>query len=154
MVKEIKGQLTAGKLHFGIVVSRFNEFITCKLLDGAIDSLQRHGAADEQISVVWVPGACEITMAAKKLAQSSKFAAVVCLGTVIRGQTGHYDLVCRQLSRGIGQINYETGVPAIFGVLTCDTIEQAIERAGSKAGNAGAKAAMSAMEMANLMAQI
>jgi 6,7-dimethyl-8-ribityllumazine synthase len=154
MIKQIKGQVAAGKANFAMVVSRFNEFITAKLLDGAIDCLQRHGASDEQITVVWVPGACEITIAAKKLAQSGDFAAVICLGTIIRGQTSHYDLVSRQVSRGIGQINYETGVPAIFGVLTCETIEQAIERAGSKTGNAGAKAAMSAMEMANVLGRI
>lgn len=154
MIKQIKGQVAAGKANFAMVVSRFNEFITAKLLDGAIDCLQRHGASDEQITVIWVPGACEITIAAKKLAQSGDFAAVICLGTIIRGQTSHYDLVSRQVSRGIGQINYETGVPTIFGVLTCETIEQAIERAGSKAGNAGAKAAMSAMEMANVLGRI
>jgi 6,7-dimethyl-8-ribityllumazine synthase len=154
MVREIKGQITAGKHNFAIVVSRFNEFITCKLLDGAIDCLKRHGAADEQITVVWVPGACEITIAAKKLAASRKFAAVICLGTVIRGQTDHYEYVCQQVSRGIAQINYETGTAAIFAVLTCQTIEQAVERAGSKLGNAGAAAAMSAMEMADVMGQI
>ena len=154
MVKEIKGQLTAGKFNFAIVVSRFNEFTTSKLLDGAVDSLQRHGAGDEQMTVVRVPGASEIPIAAKKLAQSGKFAAVICLGTIIRGQTGHYDIVCQQLSRGITQINQETGIPAVSGVLTCDTIEQAIERAGSKMGNAGARAAMFAMEMADVMTQI
>ena len=154
MIKEIKGQLTAGKANYAIVVSRFNEFITSRLLGGAIDCLQRHGAADEQITVVWVPGSIEITVTAKKLAQSGKFDAVICLGTVIRGQTSHYDYVCQQVSRGIGQINSETTVPAIFGVLTCETIEQAIERAGTKQGNAGAKAAASAMEMVDVLSQI
>ena len=154
MIKEIKGSVTAGKGSFAIVVSRFNEFITSKLLAGAIDCLQRHGAADEQISVVWVPGACEITQAAKKLAQSGKYVAVICLGAVIRGQTGHYDYVCQQVVRGIGQINYDSGVPAIFGVLTCETLEHAIERAGTKMGNAGADAARTAMEAANVMGQI
>ncbi|MBN1126121.1 MAG: 6,7-dimethyl-8-ribityllumazine synthase [Sedimentisphaerales bacterium] len=154
MIKEIKGQLTAGKARYAIVISRFNEFITSKLLGGAIDCLQRHGASDEQITVVWVPGSIEITVAARKLAQSGTYQAVICLGAVIRGQTGHYDAVCQQVSRGIGQVNYETGVPTIFGVLTCDTIEQAVERAGTKLGNAGANAAISAMEMANLMEQI
>ena len=154
MIKEIKGQVTAGKGNYAIVVSRFNEFITSKLLAGAIDCLRRHGAADEQITVVWVPGACEITQAAKKLAQSGKYVAVICLGAVIRGQTGHYDYVCQQVSRGIGQINYDSAVPAIFGVLTCETLEQAVERAGTRRGNAGADAAMTAMEAANLMEQI
>jgi 6,7-dimethyl-8-ribityllumazine synthase len=154
MVKEIKGQLTVGKGSYAIVVSRFNEFITSKLLDGAIDCLKRHGAGDEQITVVWVPGACEITTAAKKLAQSGKYAAVLCLGAVIRGQTEHYDYVCQQVVRGIGQINYDTATPAIFGVLTCETLEQAVDRAGTKMGNAGADAAMTAMEMANVLEQI
>jgi len=154
MIKQIKGQLTAGKVNFAIVVSRFNEFITNKLLSGAIDFLQRNGAGDEQITVVWVPGACEITLAAKKLAQSGKFAAVICLGAIIRGQTTHYDYICQQVSRGIGQINYDTDVPAIFGVLTCDTLEQAVERAGTKMGNAGEDAAKTAIEMVNVMEQI
>jgi len=154
MIKEIKGQLEAGKAKYAIVVSRFNEFITSKLLGGAIDSLQRHGAGDEQITVVWVPGSVEIPLAAKKLAASGKYNAVICLGAVIRGQTGHFEYVCQQVSRGIGQINYDTGVPAIFGVLTCETIEQAIERAGTKQGNAGANAALSAIEMTNLLGQI
>ena len=154
MVKEIKGNISAGKTKYAIVVSRFNEFITGKLLAGAIDCLQRHGAADEQITVVWVPGSIEITIAAKKLAESKNFDAVICIGAVIRGQTSHYDYVCQQISRGLGQINYDTGVPAIFGVLTCETIEQAIERAGTKQGNAGASAALAAMEMADLLGQL
>lgn len=154
MIKEIKGQLEAGKSKYAIVVSRFNEFITSKLLSGAIDSLQRHGAGDEQITVVWVPGSVEIPLAAKKLAASGKYNAVICLGAVIRGQTGHFEYVCQQVSRGIGQINYDTGVPAVFGVLTCETIEQAIERAGTKQGNTGANAALSAIEMTNLLGQI
>ncbi len=154
MIKEIKGRLTAGKGTYAIVVSRFNEFITAKLLAGAIDCLRRHGAADEQISVVWVPGACEITQASKKLAQSGKYVAVICLGAVIRGQTGHYDSVCQQVVRGIGQINYDSAVPAVFGVLTCETLEQAVERAGTKMGNAGADAAMTAMETVSVLEQI
>ena len=154
MVKQIAGQIEAGKSKYGIVVSRFNEFITSKLLGGALDCLQRHGASDEQMTVVWVPGACEIVIAAKKLAQSGQYAAVICLGAVIRGQTGHYEAVFQQVVRGVGQINYDTGVPAVFGVLTCETIEQAIERAGTKMGNAGADAAMTAMEMARVMEQI
>jgi 6,7-dimethyl-8-ribityllumazine synthase len=154
MIKEIKGRIAAGKGCYAIVVSRFNEFITSKLLAGAIDCLQRHGAADEQMRVVWVPGACEITHAAKKLAESGKYAAVLCLGAVIRGQTAHYDYVCQQVVRGIGQINYDSGTPAVFGVLTCETIEQAVERAGTKMGNAGADAALTAMEMADVMERI
>ena len=154
MIKEIKGQVTAGKGSYAIVVSRFNEFITAKLLDGAVDCLRRHGATDEQISIVWVPGACEIVIAAKKLAKSGKYVAVICLGAVIRGQTCHCDYVCQQVARGIGQINYDTAVPTVFGVLTCDTLEQAIERAGTKMGNTGADAALSAMETADLIEQI
>lgn len=154
MIKEIKGRIAAGKGCYAIVVSRFNEFITSKLLAGAIDCLQRHGAADEQMRVVWVPGACEITHAAKKLAESGKYVAVLCLGAVIQGQTAHYDYVCQQVVRGIGQINYDSGTPAVFGVLTCETIEQAVERAGAKMGNAGADAALTAMEMADVMERI
>jgi 6,7-dimethyl-8-ribityllumazine synthase len=153
-MKEIKGQLAAGKGNYAIVVSRFNEFITAKLLAGAIDCLTRHGAQDKQMTVVWVPGACEITIAAKKLAQTGKYAAVICLGAVIRGQTQHYDYVCQQVVRGIAQINYDSQVPAVFGVLTCDTLEQAVDRAGTKMGNAGADAAMTAIEIVNVMEQI
>ena len=154
MVEQINGRVAAGKGKYAIVVSRFNEFITSKLLEGALDGLRRHGAADEQIRVVWVPGACEITIVAKKLAESGQYVAILCLGAVIRGQTGHYDAVCQQVVRGVGQINYDTGVPAIFGVLTCDTLEQAIERAGTKMGNAGADAAVTAMEMAHVLEQL
>jgi 6,7-dimethyl-8-ribityllumazine synthase len=154
MIKEIKGQVTAGKGNYAIVISRFNELITSKLLGGAIDCLQRHGAADEQISIVWVPGACEITQVARKLADSGQYVAVICLGAVIRGQTAHYDYVCQQVVRGVGQINYESSTPAVFGVLTCETIEQAVERAGTKRGNAGADAALTAMEMADVMQQL
>jgi 6,7-dimethyl-8-ribityllumazine synthase len=154
MIKEIKGQVAAGKGNYAIVVSRFNEFITAKLLAGAIDCLRRHGAVDEQISVVWVPGACEITVAAKKLAQSGKYVAVLCLGAVIRGQTPHYDYISQMVTRGIGQINYDSAVPAIFAVLTCETIEQAVERAGTKMGNAGTDAALTAMETVNVLEQI
>lgn len=154
MVTEIKGQLIAGEGSYAIVVSRFNEFITSKLLGGAIDCLERHGADKNKITVVWVPGACEITLAAKKLSQSKKYCAVICLGAVIRGQTNHYDYVCQQVTRGIGQLNYDTSVPVTFGVLTCDTIEQAVERAGTKMGNSGANAALTAIEMVNVIDQI
>jgi 6,7-dimethyl-8-ribityllumazine synthase len=154
MLQEIKGQVAAGKGKYAIVVSRFNEFITSKLLGGAIDCLQRHGAADKQICIVWVPGACEITQAAKKLAQKGEYSAVICLGAVIRGQTTHYEAVCQQVVRGIGQINYDCDTPAVFGVLTCDTLEQAAERSGVKMGNTGSNSAMTAMEMVNLLQQI
>ncbi len=154
MVEQIKGRIAAGKGKYAIVVSRFNDFITSKLVEGAIDCLQRHGAADDQIRVVWVPGACEITIVAKKLATGGQYVAVLCLGAVIRGQTSHYEAVCQQVIRGVGQINYDTGVPAIFGVLTCETLEQAIERAGTKMGNAGADAAVTAMEMAHVLEQV
>ncbi|MBW8002311.1 MAG: 6,7-dimethyl-8-ribityllumazine synthase [Planctomycetes bacterium] len=154
MIKEIKGQLAAGKGNYAIVVGRFNEFITGKLLSGAIDCLQRHGADDKQITVVWVPGSCEITITAKKLAESGKYSAVICLGAIIRGQTSHYDYVCQQVVRGISQINYDSGTPAIFAVLTCETIEQAIERAGTKRGNAGTNAALTAMETIDVLEQI
>ena len=154
MIKEIKGQITAGKGRYAIVVSRFNEFITSKLLAGAVDSLQRHGAKDDQICVVWVPGACEIPPVARRLAQGGQYVAVLCLGAVIRGQTGHYEAVFQQVVRGIGQINMDGDVPAVFGVLTCDTLEQAAERAGTKMGNAGANAAQTAMEMVSVLGQI
>lgn len=154
MFKEVKGQLTAGKGKYAIVVSRFNELITAKLLSGATDCLTRHGATEGQIYIVWVPGACEITAAAKRLAKSGKYAAVLCLGAVIRGQTPHYDYVCQQVVRGIGQINYDCDTPAVFGVLTCETLDQAVDRAGTKMGNAGADAALTAMEMASVLEQI
>jgi len=154
MIKEIKGQLAAGDAKYAIVVSRFNEFITNKLLGGAIDCLTRHGASEEQVTVVWVPGAVEIAAVARKLATGGKFDAVICLGAVIRGQTSHYDYVCQQVSRGIGQINMDTAVPAIFGVFTCESIEQAIELSGSKHGNTGANAALAAIEMADILKQI
>jgi 6,7-dimethyl-8-ribityllumazine synthase len=154
MIKQVKGQVTAGKGNYAIVVSRFNEFITSKLLAGAIDCLQRHGVTDQQIFVVWVPGACELTQVCKKLAASGKYVAVLCLGAVIRGGTTHYEAVWQQVVRGIGQINCDSDVPVVFGVLTCETLEQAIERAGTKMGNAGADAAMTAMEMTSVMQQI
>ncbi|MGD9109745.1 MAG: 6,7-dimethyl-8-ribityllumazine synthase [Phycisphaerales bacterium] len=154
MFKEVKGQLTAGKGNYAIVVSRFNELITAKLLSGATDCLTRHGATEGQIYIVWVPGACEITAAARRLAKSGKYAAVLCLGAVIRGQTPHYDYVCQQVVRGIGQINYDCDTPAVFGVLTCETLDQAVDRAGTKMGNAGADAALTAMEMASVLEQI
>jgi 6,7-dimethyl-8-ribityllumazine synthase len=149
-----EGQLTAVGKRFGIVVSRFNDFINGKLLSGALDCLTRHGASDDDITVAWVPGAFEIPLVAKKLAESGKYDAVICLGTVIRGATPHFDYISAEVSKGIAAVGLSTGMPVIFGVLTTDTIEQAIERAGTKVGNKGWDAALSAMEMVNLFARI
>lgn len=146
----LEGKLQAEGMKVAIVVSRFNEFITNKLLAGAIDTLVRHGAADKDITVAWVPGAFEIPFAAKKLVESKKYDAVVCVGAVIRGATPHFDYVCAEVSKGIAQITLQSGVPVAFGVLTTENIEQAVERAGTKAGNKGADAAMSVIEMVNL----
>ncbi|SEO30467.1 MULTISPECIES: 6,7-dimethyl-8-ribityllumazine synthase [Propionispora] len=150
-MKTYEGQLVATGLRFGIIVGRFNEFITNKLLGGALDGLKRHGASEEDITVVWVPGAFEIPLTAQKMAGSGKYDAVICLGTVIRGGTTHYDYVCAEVSKGVAHVGMATGVPTIFGVLTTENIEQAIERAGTKAGNKGFDAALSAIEMANLL---
>jgi len=150
-MRQLNGQLSASSLKIGIVVSRFNDFITRRLLEGAEDALLRHGASPEAITVAWVPGAVEIPLLAKRLAASGDYDAVICLGAVIRGATSHYDHVCSMVASGIAAAALETGVPVIFGVLTTDTIEQAIERAGSKAGNKGFEAAVSAIEMANLL---
>lgn len=150
MVKTLEGSVVSSKLKYGIVVGRFNEFISDKLLGGALDTLKRHGATDEEIEIAWVPGAFEIPLIAKKMASSGKYDAVITLGAVIRGSTPHFDYVCGESAKGVAQAANETGVPVIFGVLTTDSIEQAIERAGTKAGNKGAEAAVSAIEMANL----
>jgi len=147
----IQGNLIAQGLKIGIAASRFNEFIVSKLVGGAEDGLLRHGAAEEDIDLVWVPGAFELPFAAKKMAASGKYDAVICLGAVIRGSTSHYDLVCAEVSKGIANVGLSSQVPVIFGVLTTDTIEQAVERAGTKAGNKGFDAAISAIEMSNLM---
>ncbi|MDY4697505.1 6,7-dimethyl-8-ribityllumazine synthase [Selenomonas montiformis] len=154
MAKVMEGFVTGKGLRFGIVVARFNEFITSKLLGGALDTLHRHEASDEQIDVAWVPGAFEIPLAAKKMAESGRYDAVICLGAVIRGSTTHYDYVCNEVSKGIAQVGMQTGVPTIFSVVTTENIEQAVERAGTKAGNKGADGAMAAMEMANLLKKI
>lgn len=154
MPKIIQGDLTAKGLKFGIVAARFNDFITSRLLDGAIDALLRHGAADSDIEVLKVPGAYEIPLAAKMLAKSKKFNAIICLGAVIRGATPHFEYVSAEVSKGVASVSMETGLPVIFGVLTTDTIEQAIERAGTKSGNKGWDAALSAIEMANVMKQM
>uniref|UniRef100_A0A7C4JT37 6,7-dimethyl-8-ribityllumazine synthase n=1 Tax=Thermodesulfobacterium geofontis TaxID=1295609 RepID=A0A7C4JT37_9BACT len=138
----------------GIVVSRFNIFITQKLLEGALDTLRRHKVSEENIYITWVPGAFEIPLIAKKLAETKKFDAILCLGTIIRGATPHFEYIAAETSKGIAQVMLETGIPVIFGILTTDTIEQAIERAGTKAGNKGAEAALAALEMVNLIKKI
>lgn len=145
-----EGNLVSSGLKFGIVASRFNEFITNKLLSGALDALKRHGAVDADIEVAWVPGAFEIPLIAQTMAESGKYDAIITLGAVIRGSTSHYDYVCNEVAKGVAATSLKTGVPTIFGVLTTDTIEQAIERAGTKAGNKGWDAAVTAIEMANL----
>ena len=153
-MKTLEGKLTAKNMKIAIVVARFNEFITSKLLSGCIDCLIRHEAADEDLTVAWVPGAFEIPMAAKKLAESGKYDAVICLGAVIRGATPHFDDVCAEASKGIAQVSMQTGVPVAFGVLTTENIQQAVERAGTKAGNKGVDCAMTAMEMVNLFKEM
>lgn len=153
-MKSLEGKLTAKNMKIAIVVARFNEFITSKLLSGCIDCLIRHEAADEDLTVAWVPGAFEIPMAAKKLAESGKYDAVICLGAVIRGATPHFDYVCAEASKGIAQVSMQTGVPVAFGVLTTENIQQAVERAGTKAGNKGVDCAMTAMEMVNLFKEM
>ncbi|KFM91253.1 6,7-dimethyl-8-ribityllumazine synthase [Bacillus paralicheniformis] len=149
-MNKIEGHVIGTDLKIGIVVSRFNDFITSKLLSGAEDTLLRHGVKADDIDVAWVPGAFEIPLIAKKMAETKKYDAVITLGTVIRGATSHYDYVCNEAAKGIAACSMSTGVPVIFGVLTTDTIEQAVERAGTKAGNKGAEAAAAAIEMANL----
>ena len=153
-MKTIEGMYEGKGLKIAIVASRFNEFITSKLIGGAEDCLIRHGVAADDIALAWVPGAFEIPLIAKKLADSKQYDAVICVGAVIRGATSHYDYVCAEVSKGIAQVGLQTEVPVLFGVLTTDTIEQAIERAGTKAGNKGYDCAMGALEMANLMRQL
>ena len=149
-MKVYEGNISGRESKFAIVVARFNEFITSKLLSGALDALKRHETPEENISVVWVPGAFEIPSVAKKLASTGKFDAVICLGAVIRGATTHYDYVCNEVSKGVAAVALQSGVPTIFGVVTTENIQQAIERTGTKSGNKGFDAAISAMEMANL----
>lgn len=153
-MRTIEGALTTNGEKFCIVISRFNEFIGSKLLSGAKDELVRHGVAEENITVVWVPGAFEIPVVAKRCAKSGKYNAVITLGAVIKGSTSHYDYVCAEVSKGVAAVSLETEVPVIFGVLTTDNIEQAIERAGTKAGNKGSDAAKAAIEMSNLMSAL
>ncbi|MBI4831461.1 MAG: 6,7-dimethyl-8-ribityllumazine synthase [Candidatus Lindowbacteria bacterium] len=154
MPKIFEGQLIAKGKKFGIVASRFNEFITNKLLEGALDALKRHGAKDEEIEIAWVPGSFEIPYAAQRMAESKKYDAVICIGAVIRGSTPHFEYIASEVTKGIAQTGLKTGVPVIYGVITPDTLEQAIERAGTKAGNKGFQAAMSAIEMVNLFDRI
>lgn len=153
-VKVLEGMLNAQGLRFGIVVSRFNEFFTSKLLGGALDTLHRHGANEDDITVAWVPGAFELPLVSKKMAESDKYDAIIALGTVIRGSTTHYDYVCNEAAKGISQASMATGVPVAFSVVTTENLDQAIERSGTKAGNKGADGAMTAIEMANLLRQI
>jgi 6,7-dimethyl-8-ribityllumazine synthase len=149
-----EGKLLAEGLRFAIVASRFNELITRRLLGGALDTLKRHGADEEKIDVAWVPGGFELPLVAGKLAESGRYDAVICIGAIIRGATPHFEYVAAEASKGIAQVALRTGMPVIYGVLTADTIEQAIERAGTKAGNRGADAALAAIEMANLLREL
>ncbi|KPK38527.1 MAG: 6,7-dimethyl-8-ribityllumazine synthase [Omnitrophica WOR_2 bacterium SM23_29] len=151
MVKAVEGQLIAKGKKFGIVVSRFNDFISKRLLEGAVDTLIRHGAKENEIEAIWTPGAFEIPTVANKLAKSKKYDAVICLGAVIKGSTPHFEYIANEAAKGIAKISLDTGVPVIFGIITAETLEQAIERAGTKDGNKGRDAALSAIEMANLL---
>ena len=154
MVKLFEGRISAEGFRFGIIVSRFNDFISSKLVEGALDALKRHGARDEMISLIKVPGSFEIPVAARKMADSGQFDAIICLGAVIRGATPHFDYVAAEVSKGIAAVSLESKIPVSFGVLTTDSLEQAIERAGAKSGNKGWDAAMAAMEMANLFKEL
>lgn len=154
MANVIKADLMAKGKKFGVVISRFNEFISTKLLEGCIDTLSRHGAQENTIDVVWVPGSFEIPMIALKMAKSKKYDALICLGTVIRGATPHFEFVASEAAKGVAKVSLDTGIPCIFGVITADNIEQAIERAGTKDGNKGRDAALSAIEMANLYGKV
>ena len=150
-MNKFEGKLVASNIKIGIVVSRFNDFLTNKLLDGALDGLTRHGVAESDVDVAYVPGAFEIPLVASKLAKSKKYDAIICLGAVIRGSTSHYDYVCNEVSKGVAQVSLSEGLPVIFGVLTTENIEQAIERAGTKSGNKGYDCALSAIETVNLL---
>lgn len=154
MAKVIEGKFLGENKKFGIIISRFNNFISNKLLEGALDALGRHNADENNITIVYVPGAYEIPVTAKKMAKTQKYDAIIALGAVIRGNTPHFDYVANEVAKGVAQVNLETGVPVIFGVLTTDNLEQAVERAGSKGGNKGFEAAMSALEMISLLEQI
>ena len=151
MIKQFEGHLSAKGFRFGLIVGRFNEFISSKLLSGALDALKRHEAQDDHVEVYWVPGAFEVPLVAKKLASSGRFDAIICIGAVIRGGTPHFEYVAAEVSKGIAHVSLETQIPVMFGIITSDTLEQAIERAGTKAGNKGWDAAMGAIEMVNLL---
>lgn len=153
-MKVLEGKLVVGDIKIGIVAARFNEFIVSKLISGAVDGLVRHNLSEDNITLAWVPGAFEIPVVANKMANSGKYDAIICLGAVIRGATSHYDYVCAEVSKGIANVSLNSGIPVLFGVLTTDTIEQAIERSGTKAGNKGYDCALSAIEMVNLMREI
>ena len=153
-MRVFEGKLVSDKIRVGIVAARFNEFITSKLLSGALDTLKRHEVKDEDIDIAWVPGAFEIPLIASKMAHSGSYDAVICLGAVIRGSTTHYDYVCSEVSKGIAQVSMASGVPVMFGILTTENIEQAIERAGTKAGNKGSDCAAGAIEMVNLIREM
>lgn len=150
----IEGKLDAKGLKTAIVASRFNDFVTTKLIEGAVDCLSRHGAAEKEITVIRVPGSFELPLAAKKAASSGKFDAVICLGALIRGQTPHFDYIAAEVTKGVAQVSLDTGVPVTFGVITADTLEQAVDRAGAKSGNKGFEAALGAVEMADLLRQV
>lgn len=154
MANTIQGQLTAEGKRFGILVSRFNEFITKRLLDGALDCIYRHGGKEKDVNIVWVPGSFEIPVVALKMAQSKQYDAVICLAAVIRGGTVHFEYIAAEVTKGIAQVGLQTGLPTVYGVLTCDTIEEAVERAGTKHGNKGWQSALSAIEMADLMGKL
>ena len=154
MVKTIQAQLIAKGKKFGIIASRFNDFITNRLLEGCLDTLLRHGAKESDVTMAWVPGSFEIPVLAHRMAKSKKYDAVICLGTVIRGSTPHFDYIASETAKGVAHVSFDTGVPTIFGVITADSIDQAIERAGTKEGNKGRDAALSAIEMANLADEI
>jgi 6,7-dimethyl-8-ribityllumazine synthase len=154
MPDKIVADLVVKNQRFALLCSRFNEFITSRLLEGALDELLRHGADQQRITELWVPGSFEIPLAAKKLAETGKFDAVVCLGCIIRGQTPHFDYIASEAAKGVAQVGLQTGVPCVFGVITADNLEQAVDRAGTKAGNKGADAARTAIEMTNLLAAI
>ena len=153
-MKKIEGKVVAEGMKVGIVAARFNEFIVSKLVSGAVDGLVRHDVNEDDITLAWVPGAFEIPLIAKKMAKSGKYDAVICLGTVIRGQTSHYDYVCNEVSKGIAQVSLESEIPVMFGILTTENIEQAVERAGTKAGNKGYDCALGAIEMVNIMREM
>ncbi len=154
MYRQYEGKLLAQKYRFGVVVSRFNEFVSSKLLSGALDALKRHDAPEENVEIIWVPGSMEIPLVAQKVARGGRFDAVICLGAVIRGSTPHFEYVSSEVTKGVANVALDTEVPVIFGVITCDTLEQAIERAGSKAGNKGWDAALGAIEMADLSSRL